>query len=378
MKNFYLLILLLVSFSCTDVYDDFPVPPASTVPQFSFEIINPETREVSFTNTSIVPSEAGNATYTWSFGDGTTSGETSPTHTFSGYGEYEVKLVIITTLSGIKESTTTITLLQPIDIDFTLYFMDTDFTTIRAVGETTLDIELGTFGSGLAIDPLGKKLYFVDDDNYQIKRANLDGSNIETLYENLTGATNLTLDLENQRIFWSNRADGTVHRGRMDGSGEAETIINSLSLPEGIAYHNGKIYISDVQEPPIGENIYRANANGSALEVFVAGSWGYGLAIDPINERLYFDDQGVYDDPADNRLRSVSLNENTDINVIATVEPLGANGSRAYGITIDTEGNKCYWTDRTSRKIKRANLDGSVEETLLIAEGSPRGIAIFK
>lgn len=43
---------------------------------------------VHFTNTS-----TGNNTYTWIFGDGTTSTETNPVHTYTGFGNYVVRLI---------------------------------------------------------------------------------------------------------------------------------------------------------------------------------------------------------------------------------------------------------------------------------------------
>ncbi len=377
-KNLLVWILALTLYACGSVYEDFPVPPASLVAQFSYEI-NQETREVTFVNNSIIPERAGSVTYTWSFGDGNTSGESNPTHTYQNYGEYNVKLVIIASeVSEIKETSSELALLQPINIDFTLFYMDTDFSLIRGVGQTSVDIDAGGFGAGIALDPVENKLYFTDDDNLQIKRVDIDGSNPEVVHEGLTGATNLTLDLENRKVYWTNRADGSVQRGNMDGTGTFETIITGLSLPEGIAYHDGKVYISDVDVPPIGENIYVANANGSGLEVFISGSWGYGMGIDPINERLYFGDQGVYDNPADNRIKSVNLKDKSDILVTTNLEAIGANGSRTYGIAIDPQEGHIYWGDRNGQKIKKANLDGSDVETLLVTEGTPRGLAIFK
>src|SRR5690606_17842353 len=78
--------------------EDYPVPPASTVPKFSVSIDNNEfaPATVSFTNESIVPERAGNVTYLWNFGDGTSSQETSPVHLYETPGVYEVKLVVLT------------------------------------------------------------------------------------------------------------------------------------------------------------------------------------------------------------------------------------------------------------------------------------------
>ena len=376
MRNYlYKILVFFLLFSCEDIYEDFPVPEASTVPQFSYEIVDESNRIVEFTNESIIPESAGEASYTWSFGDGSNSSEASPTHTYTSFGEYTVKLVVITSSGDIVETSKVINIIQPIDIDFSLFYMDTDLMQIISVGQVNQEIPVSGFGTGIAIDRENEKIYFVDDDNLEILRSDLDGSNTEVLYSGLTGATNLTLDTDNNQVFWTNRVDGTVHRGSMDGTIPEETIINSLALPEGIAYFNGKIYISDVQVPPIGENIYVANANGTNLEVYVPGSWGYGLAVDPVNERLYFGDQGVYDDPNDNRLRSVSLSDNTDIITVSEIEPIGSNGSRTYGIFVKTDENKVYWSDRNSQKIKRSNLDGSDVEVLVVSEGSPRGLA---
>lgn len=363
--------------ACASIDDEFPVPPASTVSKFSIEILDEEERVVQFNNESIVPENVGEAKYTWSFGDGTNSSEESPTHTYDEFGEYEVKLVVLTTGSGeIKESSQELAVLQPVNIDFTLFYMDTDMLQIIGVGEQNVNVDVNGFGNGLAIDREGGKLYYADDDNLSLNRMDLDGGNPEVVYDGLTGIGSVAIDVVDGRVYWTNRVDGTVHRGNLDGSGSAETIIEGLELPEGIAVHNGKVYVSDVQAPPVGENIYVANTNGSGLDVFLAGSWGYALAIDPVNERLYFGDQGVYDDPEDNRLKSVNLNDNSDIVTVAEIEPIGANGSRTYGIGINTAESKVYWTDRSSGRIKSANLDGSGVETVLVAEGSPRGIAL--
>jgi len=375
----YILIIFLTVLlgACSSIDEDFPVPPASTVSKFSVEVLDEDERRVQFNNKSIVPENAGSATYTWSFGDGTTSSEESPTHTYEEFGEYEVKLVVLTSNSGeIKENSQELALLQAVDIDFTLYYMDTDRLQLIGVGEQNVNADVNGFGNGLAIDREGGKLYYADDDNLSLNSMNLDGSNQEVLYDGLTGIGSVTVDSESAKVYWTNRTDGVVQRGNLDGSGSVETVIEGLELPEGIAVHNGKIYVSDVNVPPVGENIYVANTNGSGLEIFVAGSWGYGMAVDPVNGRLYFGDQAVYDDPEDNKIKSVNLNDNSDIVTVADIEPIGANGSRTYGIGINTVENKVYWADRSSGRIKSANLDGSGVETVLVAEGSPRGIAL--
>lgn len=68
--------------SCSDD-DDVPAKPTASFTYTS------EGREVTFTNTS-----KNAKTYAWDFGDGETSTEQSPKHTYENYGEYTVKLAV--------------------------------------------------------------------------------------------------------------------------------------------------------------------------------------------------------------------------------------------------------------------------------------------
>jgi len=60
----------------------------NSTPRASFTV-SPNVRVVTLTNTS-----TGGGTYAWDFGDGTTSTQTSPVHTYPANGTYPIKLVI--------------------------------------------------------------------------------------------------------------------------------------------------------------------------------------------------------------------------------------------------------------------------------------------
>ncbi len=49
---------------------------------------------------------------------------------------------------------------------------------------------------------------------------------------------------------------------------------------------------------------------------------------------------------------------------------------RPYGLAIDVEGGKVYWCNEGTDRIKRANLDGSGVEDIVIGENELVGIAI--
>lgn len=79
------LLLLTATLFISSCSDDDDEPAAPTA---SFTYIS-DGREVTFTNTS-----KNAKTYSWDFGDGETSTEQNPTHTYESYGEYTVKLSV--------------------------------------------------------------------------------------------------------------------------------------------------------------------------------------------------------------------------------------------------------------------------------------------
>ena len=72
----------------------------------------------------------------------------------------------------------------------------------------------------------------------RISRANLDGTEMEDIVDpGLAGEPNeITLDLINQQIYWTDQASGAVLRANVDGSG-IETLTSGYPEPYGIALH---------------------------------------------------------------------------------------------------------------------------------------------
>lgn len=86
-------LIITTSDGCTDDYcQQVTVGPSNTCnASFTFQVNN---LTASFTNTSTFTS--GTATYQWNFGDGHSSHQINPVHTYSAPGTYQVCLVIVT------------------------------------------------------------------------------------------------------------------------------------------------------------------------------------------------------------------------------------------------------------------------------------------
>ncbi len=141
------------------------------------------------------------------------------------------------------------------------------------------------------------------------------------------------------------------------------------------------INLTDVSEPPattapqlywthIGYQIQSANLDGSNVEdVVVSGLDGsnvlWGLALDVENGKIYWTDWG------DDKIQRADLDG-------TNVEDLVTSGlDRPVALALDLGNGKVYWTDLGSQKIQRADLDGTnVEDLVTSGLVSPGGLTL--
>jgi hypothetical protein len=355
------LFLLIAGFSCSD--DDSTPPQAAA----GFTADKTEVKigeEITFTNTS------ANATaFKWSFGDGTTSKDISPTKSYGAGGTYTVSL-LSTGAGGSTISSTEITVLP----DPQLYYVDVDASLIQNFGITTpgdvtnfLDIA-GKGGVGLAYDATHQKIYFSDYEvtgEGKIWSANLDGTDLTVIIDGLYDPYQITLDVENGKLYWAedwfNNDTGHIGRANLDGTNQ-EYIVD---VEDGRLYavaidtKHDKIYYNDWQN----EELYRANLDGSDATPILSGVYGYAVQVDIENDKIYFEN--------DETLYRADLDGNN-------VEPINDGGSRIYGIVVDNAEGRLYWSSRDTGELYQANLDGTHKSVLKAGLGSPRGIFLKK
>lgn len=221
-----------------------------------------------------------------------------------------------------------------------------------------LDFEANQSGNDLALDLDGGKIYW--SEGSKIKRANLDGTAIETLATASQGLfTSLALDPFYDKLYYLNRygIDDDVHRMNLDGSGD-ETLFT---------VHPETSYMaSDIQVDGSGGFLYwtntngtssieRANVDGSGRQVLVssAGINPMSLRLDPITSKLYW----TANDSSDSIQRSDLDGSNQEVLVTGV--------ALARGFDIDLTYYKLVWANGSNGgSIQRADLNGSNMETL--------------
>ena len=209
----------------------------------------------------------------------------------------------------------------------------------------------------IALDVAGGKLYWTNTDSDTnrsiIYRANLDGSDVETLMER-ERIIDFALDLDQGRLYWTG-ARGTIQRASLDGTNVEVLFAPEVRWPDGMALDvgRGKMYWSD----PIVGSIQRADLDGSGIEVLVSElDEPRGIAL-IVGSKIYWADSGT------GKIQAANLDG-------SQVEDIVTGLDHPNAIALDRRRSKIYWTDggiipyTQGATIQRSNLDGSHIENI--------------
>ena len=172
----------------------------------------------------------------------------------------------------------------------------------------------------IAVHPLKGKFYWTNDQG-NIQTCNLDGSNIQNLITGQNSPKHITVDTVGSKLYWT------------DGR----------------------------------ERIQRANLNGKNIQIFARSPGTLGH-ITTAGNYLYWTEKT---DEVFGNIRRANINSTNRLNITTLVKDVNV----PKGVAVDTVDNKLYWTD-TQGRIRRANLDGSHIEDVIIGAIAPGQLAL--
>ncbi len=341
------------------------------IPTPSFTVENADNlkvgQAVSFTSTT-----TDATSIVWNFGDAgnSTSTEANPTFTYLTPGDYTVSLTATGT-GGEATAEQTITIQAN---QFELYFIDNDNLKIRKIALSDTEViedvfDLPGFSFGLAYDDVNEELYYTDDDNATLYKNTLDGSSQTEIATGLNGGRDIALDIANDRAYVVERSSDQITE--IDLTDNSTSALYNVSddefflLPVGLDIHNGELFATAVDFD--AETVWTGSTDGSGISKIIdygGGGFGYGIEVDKVNDKIYFDDNDggqIFRSDLDG----------------SNVEKVGITTDRTYGIAIDSESGKYYWAGRDGI-IRVANLDGTEEEILAETGVDIRGMIIRK
>ena len=202
----------------------------------------------------------------------------------------------------------------------------------------------------LHLEKKSSKLYWCDREGMRVMRANLDGSNIETLVDTSNGdarpgtdqrngaqlCVGITVDPDRGKIYWTQKGPANAGKGRIFRA--------KIDIPKD-----------------------ETAANRSDIEVLFDGlPEPIDLELDLANRVLYWTDRG--DPPRGNTVNRVPIDKK------AAPEILITHLMEGIGIALDIPGNRMFVTDFAG-SVYSADLDGKNERNFLYAQGNLTGIA---
>jgi hypothetical protein len=196
------------------------------------------------------------------------------------------------------------------------------------------------------LDKATGKLYWCDREGMRVMRANLDGSQLETLVETGRGDTDrrdqrrwcvgITVDPKQRKIYWTQKGP--------DNGGEGRIFRASIDMPKGVSPTNRsdiEVLFDQLPEP-------------------------IDLEFDVENRVLYWTDRG--DPPRGNTVNRVPVDKKV------APEILIKHLEEGIGIALDVPGNRMFVTDLAG-SVYSADLDGKNELHFLYGQGNITGIA---
>ncbi len=224
--------------ACGDDDDPIIEPPRVDPPTAAFSAGTVNGLTITFVNASV-----GADSYAWDFGDGNTSTEREPTHTYAAEGTYTVKLTV-TNSAGSNESTIDVTVVEP------------DKLKSFIVGKAWQAQRGSTLAYGLGPNDGSWSWDDVDGDGNKALAPWFSWGDLE-------GATPLALREAATNDIYTFNEDGTYN---VDFNGDFWA---EFGIWAGTDFNEVNIDISSGMLPP--------NTNGDDVSAFIAGTWDYSI-----------------------------------------------------------------------------------------------------
>ena len=396
MKNIFktLLFSLLATFALVSCNkdDEIKKPAASTQADFSYTVSNdgyfPCT--VTFTNKSLNANS-----YSWNFGNGTTSTEVNPAVTFDTPGVYTITLtctgdnsvyynnltktiqVIVKDPNAGKTHVMYYTTRSSTGGDVWMVILDGNNPVPQRFNATQLERPYG-----IAVDTATKKVFVADYYNERIVRYDADGKNETVILDaavpgqEIVGSPQGIIVIKDKLYFGSPNG---IYRCNFDGT-SPEKFINLEST--GASYPLDLYYVASTKtfyfandKTDYEGGLFKVNFDGTGLTKIIPDIDNTAIEVDTVNNKIYavtysqdgtlFSENGVY-------------MMNLDGSGVTKIGDFGAKAT--WGIALDQKEKNLYWSFKTSNenpdgKIIRSNPDGS-GQTDWLTGASPHAMII--
>ena len=207
-------------------------------------------------------------------------------------------------------------------------------------------------------------IYWVDSESNTLYR--LTDGEVEPLLPNVQNATNLAIDVMNDKLYWTEQTSnktGNIRCANLDGT-HPQLVKNLTSVPHDIALDTtgGKIYLTNSWG-----KVQRFNVDGSDFQpnLITGLDTPKRLVLDVLSSKVYWTEKS-------GRIRRANLDGSNIQDVVTGL---------ATPMDITLFRNKIYWAEKTGEnqgEIRHATLNGNPNPVTYttFTQGFPVGIAV--
>ena len=179
-----------------------------------------------------------------------------------------------------------------------VYFANQDIEKLEidSLNRSTLVNSMGII-TDIHIDKDRQKIYWSDDSAMSIFQADLDGSNQQTILGSLMGVDSIALDMENGKIYFIAFVGGdfNIRRVNLDGTNDEVIVTNHLGVRD-MFYDRSRNQLFFTSQVSVDIDIFYVDLSGSfptspiPLTTFSAIGPAAGMSMDPNGEHMVFSD----------------------------------------------------------------------------------------
>lgn len=207
----------------------------------------------------------------------------------------------------------------------------------------------------------GDVMYWADNVLDRISSANLDGTNVQTVFQySGPNVSPIGISATSTHLYWTELNNDVITRSNLDGSNDT-VLLTGLGNPQGIFVTDSFIYW--VENNTNDEGVYRANLDGSGETQLVDSGTTtaapFGIAV--TDQYIFWSDVGL-----DSIFR-------TDLNGNNQTVIYNVGGSNPRGLSVLND--EIYWVDNALDRGYKSDLDGgNLVEIVTGGLDAPNGI----
>ncbi|KAF3832984.1 hypothetical protein F7725_026649 [Dissostichus mawsoni] len=221
----------------------------------------------------------------------------------------------------------------------------------------------------LDYDSVDAKLYYTDVTLDVIRRANLDGTGMETVIsQGLKTTDGLAVDWVSRNMYWTDTGRNTIEVAHLDGTSRKVLVNNSLDEPRAIAVFPSKGYLFWTDWGHIAK-IERSHLDGSDRKVLINTDlgWPNGLTLDYDTRRIFWVDahlDRIESSDLNGKLRQVLVSPVSHPFALTQLKPVSSPLTPFSRLS--QQDRWIYWTDWQTKSIQRVDKHtGRNKETVL-------------